>query len=352
MRERALEMLLMPSEPWGPSWAAVSPGAAPDPAHVFELMADLGIKTTLLDPNGRPWNPLSGKPIYEGLDPARALRVLLRKRRCDLVLARFETPAIPLLAARNLFGFKPLIAAIDIGFAETWRMRERMLDFAVPRLDGIFVLSSNQVDYLRRRYNTKAVVRYISQHVDTSFYQPEPTPPNAAILSIGYDRGRDFETLLEAVHGLDVPVVIKAELSIDRARHPNVRVVRGCLPATEFKALFRDSRFVVVPLLQSIHSAGIGTVLEAMAMGKALIISDSPGIRDYAIHDETCLLVPCADPMALRQAILRLLSEPETCRRLGDNGRKFVEKNCAQPIYARNLANAIQDLVETRARPN
>lgn len=352
MGDRALEMLLMPSDPWGPNWAAFSPGKAPDPVHIFNLMAERGIRTRLLDPSDWPWNPLRGKRVYEGLDPSRTLRVLLRERGCDLVLASFETPAIPLLAARGLLRFKPLVAAVDIGLAEVWRMRERMLDFAIPRLDAIFVLSSNQVDYIRRRYNTKAVVQYIPQHVDTSFYQPEPTPPDAPILTVGYDRGRDFPTLLQAAHGLEVPVVIKAELDIDRSQYPNVQVVRGFRPAIEFRALFRDSRFVVVPLLPSIHSAGIGTVLEAMAMGKALIVSDSPGIRDYAIHEETCLLVPCGDPVALRQAILRLLCEPETCRRLGSNGRSFVEKYCAQPVYAKNLADAIQNLFETRARPN
>jgi glycosyltransferase involved in cell wall biosynthesis len=350
MGDRALEMLLVPAEPWGPNWAAFSPGKAPDPVHIFDLMAERGIRTTLLDPSGRPWNPLSGRPVYEGLDPSRALRVLFRERHCDVVLASFETPAIPLLAARGLLRFKPLIAAVDIGLAEVWHMRERMLDFAIPRLDAIFLLSSNQADYIRRQYSTHAFIQYIPQHVDTSFYRPEPTPPDAPILSVGFDRGRDFQSLLQAVRGLDVPVVIKARLDIGPSEHPNVRVIREFLPATGFKALFRDSRFVVVPLLSSIHSSGIGTVLEAMAMGKALIVSDSPGIRDYAIHEETCLTVPCGDPVALRQAITRLLSEPETCRRLGSNGRKFVEKYCSQPVYAKNLADAIETLVATRAK--
>ena len=52
------------------------------------------------------------------------------------------------------------------------RLRERLLDFVVPRADAIYPLGRNQVDYIRRRWATRADVRFIPQHVDAEFYQP------------------------------------------------------------------------------------------------------------------------------------------------------------------------------------
>ena len=94
-----------------------------------------------------------------------------------------------------------------------------------------------------------------------------------------------------------------------------------------------------------ITASGVGTVLEAMALGKALIVSDSPGIRDYVAHDETALVVPCGDVMALRAAIERLTREPETRARLGAAARVFIERRCTYAAHVATLATALRALV-------
>jgi len=345
---RRLRMLMLPSVRWRPNWDAFTPGAYPDPVLMYQLLArDHAIDTTLIDPFGLPWNPFAGRhQVLAGLDPARAVSILTRHRAADLVLACFEPGAVALLALRRLAAFRAPVAIVDIGLTEGWRLRQRLLDFVVPRADAIYPLGSNQAAYIRRRWATSADVRFIHQHVDTEFYQPgAPVPAVGPVLSVGDDHGRDFDTLLKAFAGLDATLLLKSSHVPPDAAPPNVQVVPGRLDAHAYRALFHQAPLVVVPLRPMLTASGVGTVLEAMAMGKALIVSDSPGLRDYVSHEETALVVPCGDAAALRAAIERLLREPETRTRLGAAARAFVERHCTYAAHVAKLAAALRTLV-------
>ncbi|NYS26558.1 glycosyltransferase family 4 protein [Rhodobacteraceae bacterium 2376] len=60
------------------------------------------------------------------------------------------------------------------------------------------------------------------------------------------------------------------------------------------------------------------SALEAMAMGRALIMSDSPGCRETVRDGENGLLVPPRDASALADAMVQLLTRPELVRRMAD----------------------------------
>lgn len=344
---RRLRMLLLPSICWQPNWDAFTPGAYPDPTLMYRLLAsEHAIDTTLIDPLGLPWNPFAGRhQVLGGLDPVRAMTVLTRHRDADLVLACFEPGAVALLALRRLAGFRAPVAVVESGLTENWKLRERLLDFVVPRADAIYPLGSNQVEYIHRRWHTGADVRFIHQHVDAEFYRPGAAVPDGPVLSVGEDHGRDFPTLLAAFAGLDATLLLKSSLVAADDAPPNVQVVRQRLDAHAYRGLFQQAPFVVVPLHPMLTASGIGTVLEAMALGKALIVSDSPGIRDYVAHDETALVVPCGDAPALREAIQRLLDEPDTRARLGAAARRFIEQHCTYAAHVAKLAAALRDLV-------
>ena len=340
-------MLLLPSMRWRPNWDGFTPGSYPDPVRMYELLAsEHGIDTTLIDPMGLPWNPFAGRhQVLCGVDPARAMAILLRQRAADLVLACLEPGAVALLALRRLARFRAPIAIVDIGLTDVWKMRERMLDFVVPRADAIYPLGSNQVGYIHRRWRTGADVRFIHQHIDTEYYRPGAPAHDGPVLSVGHDGGRDFPTLLAAFAGLEVKLVLKTGLLRPDMIPDNALLIDERLSAPAYRELFRQARLVVVPLRPMTTASGVGTVLEAMAMGKALIVSDSPGIRDYVAHDETALVVPCGDVAGLRAAIKRLLHEPDTQIRLGAAARQFVERHCSFPAHVAKLAASLRDLV-------
>jgi glycosyltransferase involved in cell wall biosynthesis len=70
---------------------------------------------------------------------------------------------------------------------------------------------------------------------------------------------------------------------------------------------------------------GLGsTVLDAMAMRLAVVGTRAGGIPEAVMHGETGLLVPPAEPRELAGAIVRLLKDPVSRKRMGDAGHARV----------------------------
>jgi glycosyltransferase involved in cell wall biosynthesis len=77
----------------------------------------------------------------------------------------------------------------------------------------------------------------------------------------------------------------------------------------------RRCMFTVAP---SLWAEPFGVVaLEAAAVGRAVVASDTGGLPDVVVDGETGILVPPGEADALRGALKRLLSDPELSRQMG-----------------------------------
>jgi glycosyltransferase involved in cell wall biosynthesis len=154
---------------------------------------------------------------------------------------------------------------------------------------------------------------------------------------------RDYPTLLEAVRGLPVQVVVAAaspwsqrgDSTAGQAIPPNVHVDR--FTQAELRALYACSAFVVMPLYDVEFQAGVTAILEAMAMEKAVVCSRTPGQTDVIVEGETGLYVEPEAPAALREAIMFLLEKPELAREMGAAGRRRVIEEMDLDHYVRRL---------------
>jgi len=340
---RRLCVLMLPPIEWLPDHRAHTPDGGPDGAALERLLAAEGIDCAILDPLVWPWNPFGRRhPLLRGIDPLRALRVLLSWRNVDAVVCVFEGPALLPALLRRLFRFRPELLMWDMGLTDGWRLRERIQDLVIPRLDGILVLGANQIDEIHTRWPTHAPVACVGHYVDTAFFRP--LPPSAAergyVLSVGDDGGRDYPSLLEAAVRLDREVVIRTgqSLQLDAARHAPVRRIAERLTFPALRRLYADAAVVVVPLADRPHAGGVTAVLEAAAMGRAAVVSASAGVRDWCRDGETCLIVPCGDAAALHAAIRCLLDDPGLRDRLGRNARAFAEREGSTEAFAKRFA--------------
>src|SRR5262249_20848685 len=103
---------------------------------------------------------------------------------------------------------------------------------------------------------------------------------------------------------------------------------------------------VVVPLLDTANASGVGTVLEAMAMAKPLVVSASAGIRDFIVPGETCLVVPVGDDAALRDAVKRRIENPGLGVAKGKCWRGHVIPRFENLRFAEGLAQTIHGILE------
>ena len=344
-----LKILLLTSIPYGPYRADAKLGDGPDRHAAARALARLGIEMRTISPYGFPWNPLAGRhPLFQSLDPIRSLQALVAGRHYDLVIAGNDGPAVLLVLLRRLFRLKTPILIWDFSPAESWRLRAWLQDITVPKVAGVLALPSLQESYIREKWGRHLQVVAIGQLVDTDFYCPQPARLEGYVLSVGDDGGRDYQTLLTAAAGLDIDLTIKTSqpLAPSNDSRARIRQVSERLSYADLRTLYAGSAFVVVPLTAHPHNAsGVNAVQEASAMGKALIVSDSDGVRDFVRPGETCLAVPAGDPPALAAAIRRLQDEPDTRRRLGDNARRFAEEQFAPDAFARRFAAAARRFI-------
>ena len=93
---------------------------------------------------------------------------------------------------------------------------------------------------------------------------------------------------------------------------------------TDISKVLANSNLVVLP---SYYGEGLPKVLiEAAAVGRAIITTDRPGCRDAIEPDETGLLVSARDPIALADAIEHLLANSTLRQSMGNAGRELAER--------------------------
>lgn len=81
-----------------------------------------------------------------------------------------------------------------------------------------------------------------------------------------------------------------------------------------------------VYVLPSYREGTPRSVLEAMAIGRAIITTDAPGCRETVVHGRNGLLVPPRDGPALAAAMAELAADPERVARMGIESRRLAEE--------------------------
>ncbi|MEN6575337.1 MAG: glycosyltransferase family 4 protein [Phycisphaerales bacterium] len=117
------------------------------------------------------------------------------------------------------------------------------------------------------------------------------------------------------------------------------------LPVTEIVALHRKALCAVVPT-RGFENFPY-TVLEAMACGNPVIATRCGGPDEIITHDVDGLLVPAGRPPLLTDAIRRLVSEPESRRRLSVQGRLTIERRFSTSVV---LPRIVEQYAETIRR--
>ena len=137
---------------------------------------------------------------------------------------------------------------------------------------------------------------------------------------------KGLHILLEAAQGTDYPIVIvgagpiEAELKIQAAQLGLINIHFFGFLANEDKfALLTLCYGVVFPSHLRSEAFGI-SLLEGAIFGKPMISSEiGTGTTFINISDETGLVVPPSDPLALRQAMRYLWEHPEHAAEMGRN---------------------------------
>jgi glycosyltransferase involved in cell wall biosynthesis len=311
-----------------------------------------------------------------GMAPAQAWLAFRRRRQVDVIVTDGEHIGLPLALLLKLAGDRT--PHVTIGHRLTASKKRPLFRWLRlhSHIDRIILHSRAQYDLAIAELGIPpAHLALLPYQVDPDFWQPQPVPEEPVVSSAGLEF-RDYPTLLTAADGLAARIVIGAashwskrrNTAADQPLPTNVEVNRFDYAA--LRALYARSSVVVVPLVEIDFQAGITTILEAMAMGKPVVVTHTRGqtdmvedrravtrgnpprprpaslIRELATAagvpvEATGLYVPPDDPAALRQALDYLLSHPAERHALGEAGRRTVERFCSVDAFATRIAQLV-----------
>lgn len=290
-----------------------------------------------------------------------AFDVLGQVRRRDLVYATGEDVGFPLAVIMRLFRVRRprLLVRLEQPIYGRTGLRQLVYHlfarFALRRIDRVICRTTAHLQYLNSVVGVPMdSLCFAPESTDPTFYSPEtaseslpPTvaPPVPFIVSAGLEM-RDYATLVEAVRGQPVHLVIGAgspwshfRFDATREMPPNVNV--SSFSPVQMRDLYRSAAFVVVPVKPTLRACGMNVVLEAWAMGKAVVATRTAGLLDYANDGEDVLFVRPGDVEDMRAKISHLLRHPEAAQRLGENGRRTVQTECNLDSYVALVEEAL-----------
>lgn len=206
--------------------------------------------------------------------------------------------------------------------------------------EDLWVLSRGQVDPLRDMVGGNGPrVTAVPFGIDADFFAAQPFPDRPRILSIGNDRDRDPQTLFRAFELVraqrpEVELIVQTSAS---GAPDGVQVVDR-MSHRELRDLYATASVVATATRPNLHVSGMTVTLEALATGRPVVNTDTPGMSQYVAEGETGHLVPVGDAEALADRLVGLVDDRDRAERMGVAGRAAVEATFTTAHMCAHLA--------------
>ena len=308
----------------------------PPVAPAWARLADKGLNRVIRRRGGY------GGDFYSVLPSLRRLNA------AGVVFSTVDTVGLPLVLLRRAGLVRPPLVYVSIGLPERLaKLRgarvARRYAAALRRVTTIVAYSEHEAALLREVVGEDAAappVIFVPFGVDTAQFRPLPDiTADVDVVSIGADPHRDFPLLLRVA-----------------ARHPELRfrIVGGAvgirdlgplppnvqlevdISLTEVRDRLARARLVALPVRANSYSGATTVLLQAMAMGKPVVVSRTPAIASgYGlVSGENCVLVEPGDEQAFERELLNVLADDAWAGAIGTQARRLVEAELSWKRYA------------------
>jgi glycosyltransferase involved in cell wall biosynthesis len=227
-----------------------------------------------------------------------------------------------------------------------------------PRFDLVFVHGERSREDFERSWPPTRLM--VIPHGDEGLFG-DPPPPGSEprILFFGtWRKMKGLGVLMEAFDRLITrrpevrltiagqPVPEEGESAVVRAwaaeRRDVVEIVDEYVPIEAVPDLFGRARVVVLPYLTVYQS---GVVHLAMTMQRPVVATNVGELASVVADGVTGFVVPSGDPVALADALERVLADPELARRMGERGRERVKQAASWDQIADRVQAGLRSVV-------
>lgn len=281
---------------------------------------------------------------------ARKARTLLRQIAPDVMIAYAIKPIVLGIPAARAAGVPRLVALVTgLGYAFTGgsepkrllsrRVATTLYRRAFSKSDvALFQNKDDLSDFKRLRVLPPSAATGVinGSGVDLEVFTQSPPPPGISFLMIGRlvgDKGiREFGRAAARLKQLYPEICVSIAGWIDPGPQAIAQAELDAFieAGIEYLGHLGDVRPAIaahsVYVLPSYREGTPRSVLEALAVGRAIITTDAPGCRETVVEGENGLLVPPRDPDALLEAMLHLVRNPTLVPRMAAASRRLAEE--------------------------
>jgi glycosyltransferase involved in cell wall biosynthesis len=283
-----------------------------------------------------------------------ALSLLRHRKKFDVVVAPGHLPGLLFAALQRLLP-GPTVHTILVDCLwyrekRTWRriLKRWQMQFCLKSVDRCVVLAKREIQAYSEEFGVeRSKFVFVPHHTSLHPHRFNFKISNGDYVFAGGNGDRDYHTFVEAIRPLKIPCVIAC--TDDRRLAgielpPHVRRVRAT--AEEFRQWIAGAMIVVVPMEGGhLHSGGQQSFLNAMAVGKPVIVTDPDGGSSYIEHGVTGLLVPPGDTKQLGKALQYLLEDENRRREMGERALAVAARFSVQNAY-NSICTLADELVE------
>jgi glycosyltransferase involved in cell wall biosynthesis len=227
--------------------------------------------------------------------------------------------------------------------------------FVFDRVDRIIAVSADLAEKARQMGADETRLQVIRNGVDVAQFTPLFTPPGSEIVWVGrMVPVKGLEYLIQAMPTVfravpEARLILVGDGPLRPALQSQVEEL-GITDVVRFVGLTHHSR--VIEYLQSasmlvLPSLSEGcplVVLEAFAAGTPVVASRVGGVPEVVAEGESGLLVSPADPAALAEAIIELLTDSQKRERFARAGRSRVERELSWDSVATETCQVYADV--------
>ena len=194
-------------------------------------------------------------------------------------------------------------------------INEAQFSYKSLSLGGRREVTFGTVKSLHHNYGIDILIRAFSEML-----RIHPDTRSTRLLIVG--SGESKRLLMELTHQLGVADKV---------------LFRDAIPHSAVPAALREMDIYVA--LSRNESFGVA-VLEAAACGRAIIVSDAPGLAEVMVHGKTALIVPRESITRAADAMYGFFADPQLRKKMGRAAATHVSLNFAEDVCFRYLVEA------------
>jgi len=223
-------------------------------------------------------------------------------------------------------------------------------EIAYRRVDHFFVHSTNDTHLAAEVYHLPAAKFSFWPYVRETPASGEPSPAymfeskEEYIVSYGCN-ARDYRTFVRAVETTQLrAVVVAREYNLRNIIIPP-NVLAFCdIPLEQCDKLVSQCRFAVFTFDGSEPSCGQISIVTAFMLGKPVICTECPGVREYVRDGENGLLVKMNDADDLQAKMVRLTEDDGLYVHLAEGARRWAEEHAVPARIHRRFSDVITQI--------